>query len=151
MEDSMSELVPAMFLLGARLNMTKLAGLTGMTNPKSAANAWLAIKKKLKSVVNADPVAGSDAAAKKPTPKKPAPNKGAPNKRKAASAPDTDDDDDDEAAPVVKQQARRAGRARKVVKKNAKPELGEDEDETVDKQSVVKAEASDDDDYDDLI
>lgn len=71
-----------------QIDYEKLAGEMGMTNPRSAANAWGAIKKKMAWTTAAQPATGG---------------KSTGGKRKKAAT--TDDDGDDQATPTKKAKA----------------------------------------------
>lgn len=102
-----------------QIDYNKLAAETGMTNPRSASNAWSALKKKLFQGVPATP-RGKKAA--------------------AAAAAATGDDDDTEATPVATASAKRK-RVPASRKKAAATEGGEEGDAEVEGTPTKKKRA----------
>ncbi|EMF17333.1 uncharacterized protein SEPMUDRAFT_104602 [Sphaerulina musiva SO2202] len=128
-----------------KVNWQKLAGLMGMSNERSAANAWGRIKKKLaQRVASANDGDNDDegsAAAASSTPKSKA-TTGKKRGRKPASAADDHHDDDDEDAkpPPKKSRAKKAkGGASKALAVK---------DEVDDSAKAIKAEKVEDGDED---
>ena len=87
--------------LQSQVDYEKLAAACGMTNPRSASNAWAAIKKKILAKANTTKGDGEDSTPK-PTPKS---TPGSKRKKKA----DTDADADDEQTSVKKSKAKGKG------------------------------------------
>lgn len=127
-----------------KVNWQKLAGLMGMSNERSAANAWARIKKKLvqraASANTGDNDEDGSAAAVSSTPK-PKVATGKKRGRKPASAADENDDNDGDAEPPVKKsRAKKAnGGARKALAVK---------DEVDDSAKAIKAEKVEDGDED---
>ncbi|CAK4032320.1 Hypothetical predicted protein [Lecanosticta acicola] len=91
-----------------KVDYQQLANLAGMSNPRSAANAWAVIKKKLAAQADAN---GGDNSSGAATPSK---AKATPKKR-GKKAADEGGDDDEEATPVAKKvKTPRSGRKAKA-------------------------------------
>ncbi|KXH64120.1 hypothetical protein CSAL01_10895 [Colletotrichum salicis] len=129
----------------------KLAAACGMSNHRSASNAWLAIKKKLFADL---PAQGSDSAGNSPAKRKIA----TPSKRKAAAATSSDDADELAAganlnsdgeeklvveSPVKKKRATPAKKKAAATPKAAAKTTGgdEDADEDAEPETPVKKKA----------
>lgn len=125
---------PCQMLRYPQVDYNKLAELSGMTNPKSAANAWAAIKKKLAargSLVKDD---GGDTGTASPakTPK---------SKPRAKRGKKADDEDDDaEESPTKKVKPTPKGKKGKAAK--SEPEIEEDASDG-DKGVVKEEDAAD--------
>lgn len=139
--------------VAAQMDYEKLAGACGMTNPRSASNAWSSIKKKLFANV---PAAAVDKDGKGP--KTPGGRK-RKTKAEEAAAPAADGSEDDKkedaATPAKK---KRATPAKKKAPKSAAKVKDEDTDEEDKKEvkkkvvkkskAAVKAEAKSEEDED---
>lgn len=118
------------------MNYEKLAQACGMSNPRSASNAWSAIKKKIISkagIVQENGDGGSS------TPK--ATPKATPKKRGKKAAPE--DGDDAEESPAKKVKGAKGKAAKKSEAKVEEDEDGVEEDE----KKVKKEESGDEGEF----